>query len=229
MEKATTWLKRSLDFEFSDIELFERALTHRSAPGRNNERLEFLGDAILDAVVSEVVFEQEPSAAEGALSRLRSALVRDVTLAEIAADLGLGEHLTLGAGERKSGGRRRASILADAFEAIIGAVYLDAGYDAAKRVVHNAYAERLSSLPDPDALRDPKTRLQELLQSRGEELPDYDVVSVSGKAHQQHFTVSCRIPTLQMETEGSGSSRRDAEQEAALKMLDKVSGAAGVE
>lgn len=224
MDKAASWLKSALDYEFSDVDLLQRALTHRSAPGRNNERLEFLGDAVLDTVISEVVFEQRPEASEGALSRLRSSLVKDVTLAEVAADLAVGEHLTLGAGERKSGGHRRASILADALEAIIGAVYLDAGYQEAQRIVRNAFGDRLAQLPDAAELRDPKTRLQELLQSRKIDLPAYDVTSISGKAHQQSFTVSCKIEVLGLVTQGEGSTRRDAEQQAAREMLEQASG-----
>jgi ribonuclease-3 len=223
LDKAASWLKSALDYEFSDLDLLAQALTHRSAPGRNNERLEFLGDAVLDTVISEVVFQQRPEASEGALSRLRSSLVKDVTLAEVAADLAVGEHLTLGAGERKSGGQRRASILADALEAIIGAVYLDAGYQEAQRIVRNAFGDRLTQLPDAAELRDPKTRLQELLQSRKIDLPAYDVMSISGKAHQQSFTVSCKIEELDLVTQGEGSTRRDAEQQAAREMLEQAS------
>ena len=224
MDKAASWLKSALDYEFSDADLLAQALTHRSAPGRNNERLEFLGDAVLDTVISEVVFQQRLEASEGALSRLRSSLVKDVTLAEVAADLAVGEHLTLGAGERKSGGHRRASILADALEAIIGAVYLDAGYQEAQRIVRNAFGDRLTQLPDAAELRDPKTRLQELLQSRRIDLPAYDVMSISGKAHQQSFTISCKIEELGLVTQGEGSTRRDAEQQAAREMLKQASG-----
>jgi len=223
LDKAVAWLRTRLDYEFHDEGLLQRALTHRSAPGRNNERLEFLGDAVLDAVISEVVFEMEPDADEGDLSRLRSSLVRDVSLAEIAVDLDIGEHLTLGAGEKKSGGHRRASILADAVEAIIGAVYLDSGYAEAQRVIRNAFGARLHDLPDVAELRDPKTRLQELLQSRQAALPDYDVVSVSGKAHQQTFTVNCRLDEPGLISEGRGSTRRDAEQKAAQEMLTNLS------
>ena len=224
MSESAAWLAKALDYEFDDAELLQRALTHRSASGGNNERLEFLGDAILDAVVSEMVFELQPDADEGDLSRLRASLVKDVTLAEIAGELGIGDHLTLGVGERRSGGHRRASILADAFEAIIGAIYLDSGYDAVQKVVRKAYASRLESLPDAAQLRDPKTRLQELLQSRRIELPEYTVISVTGKAHRQTFTVACSVPSLGLSTEGSGSSRRSAEQLAADLMLDEIAG-----
>ena len=161
MKKAETWLRKALDYRFRDVRLLEQALTHRSAGGDNNERLEFLGDAILDLVVSESVFRAHAQAPEGDLSRLRSSLVKDTTLAELATELGLGEHLILGGGERKSGGHRRESILADALEAIFGAVYLDSGFDAAREIIERAFGARLENFPPVDELRDPKTRLQE--------------------------------------------------------------------
>lgn len=219
MEKAAAWLKKSLAYEFSDEDLLRRALTHRSAAGRNNERLEFLGDAILQLVVSEYLFHERPEAREGRLSRLRSSLVKDRTLHDIAQQIDLGEHLVLGSGEQKSGGHRRASILADAVEAIFGAVYLDAGFDAAKAVIFRAYGDRLRELPHGTDLRDPKSRLQEYLQARQMALPVYDMEKVSGKAHRQTFEVSCRIAELELQTTGIGRTRRDAEQEAALAML----------
>lgn len=220
MNKAAAWLKSELDYEFSDERLLQKALTHRSASGGNNERLEFLGDAVLDTVISEVVFQARPQESEGALSRLRSYLVKDTMLAELALSLGIGEHIILGSGEKKAGGHRRASILADATEAIFGAVYLDRGFAAAKDVICHAYGSRLDDLPDASDLRDPKTRLQEQLQARKMSLPDYDVVDVSGKAHEQSFSVSCRIGELDLSTLGDGSSRRDAEQAAAVAMIE---------
>ncbi len=219
MDKAKTWLKSTLDYEFNDPGLFEQALTHRSAPGESNERLEFLGDAVLDFVISEFVFRACPGGDEGDLSRLRASLVKDSSLSSIAADLGLGDYLILGSGEKKSGGHRRESILADALEAIYGAVYLDNGFDAARRVVENSFGDRLESLPDPRELRDPKTRLQEWLQARGLNLPSYDLVEVSGKAHRQRFEVSCSVDGTAPAARGSGSSRRNAEQQAAERML----------
>lgn len=222
MEKAAAWLKKHLDFEFGDSALLQRALTHRSAPGRNNERLEFLGDAVLQLVVSEIVFGEHARAREGRLSRLRSTLVKDSTLSKIATDLELGKHLVLGPGEMKTGGHRRASILADALEAIFGAVYLDAGFDAARRVIHTAYGERISELPDVGELRDPKSRLQEYLQGQQLPLPVYQMENVSGKAHKQYFEVSCSITEPNIRTAGSGSTRRDAEQEAAAAMLAAI-------
>ena len=226
MDKAKTWLKSTLDYEFNDPGLFIQALTHRSAPGESNERLEFLGDAVLDFVISEFVFRARPGADEGDLSRLRASLVKDSSLSAIAAELKLGEHLILGSGEKKSGGHRRESILADALEAIYGAVYLDSGFDAARRVVERSFGERLESLPDARDLRDPKTRLQEWLQARGFSLPTYDLVDVSGKAHRQRFEVSCTVDSADTEARGVGSSRRNAEQQAAERMLDALNEAA---
>jgi len=224
LDKATAWLKKSLAYTFADENLLRQALTHRSVNGPNNERLEFLGDAVLQVIVSDVVFEQKPDASEGQLSRLRSSVVRDVALADVALGLGLGEHLILGSGEKKSGGHRRDSILADTLEAIFGAVYLDAGFDAARQVICTAYGDRLQNMPDGADLRDPKSRLQELLQGRGLALPVYAMEKVTGKAHKQSFEVSCAIPELEVTTVGQGSTRRDAEQEAALVMLNSVGG-----
>ena len=222
MDKAAAWLKKSLAYVFEDEHLLRQALTHRSAPGPNNERLEFLGDAVLQLVISELVFEKTQTASEGQLSRLRSTLVKDTTLAEIATFLGIGEHLILGSGERKSGGHRRSSILADAVEAIFGAVYIDAGLAGARKIIHTAYGDRLHELPEAADLRDPKSRLQEYLQGRKMAVPDYAMQNISGKAHQQSFEVSCSIPELDVATIGKGSTRRDAEQDAALAMLEKI-------
>ncbi len=224
MDKAARWLKRSLGYEFQDPALLRRALTHRSAAGPNNERLEFLGDAVLEFVVSDLVFALHPDAAEGELSRLRASLVRDTTLAELAAEIALGDHLVLGSGEKKSGGHRRASILADAIEAIFGAIYLDSGFDAAKTVIRRVLSARAAELPEPDALKDSKTLLQEWLQADGHGLPDYATVEVSGKAHEQVFDVSCTIAALGLVTHGRGTSRRDAEQDAATNMLKQLEG-----
>ena len=222
MDKAAGWLKKSLQFEFGDADLLRQALTHRSAPGINNERLEYLGDAVLQIAVSEFVFRRWPEADEGTLSRLRSSLVKDSTLAEVATNLGIGAHLILGPGEKKTGGHRRTSILADAMEAVFAAVYLDAGFDAARDVIHRAYADRLTDLADSVDLRDPKTRLQELLQSQKIPLPSYRVVTVSGKAHQQSFEVSCSIDEPSLQCNGQGESRRAAEQDAAAAMLAQL-------
>ncbi|NJN05848.1 MAG: ribonuclease III [Rhodobacteraceae bacterium] len=222
MEKAARWLKKSLQYEFHDSDLLRLALTHRSATGSNNERLEYLGDAVLDTVVSEIIYRQRPDADEGTLSRLRSYLVKDSALAELAGELGIGRYIVLGSGEKKTGGHRRESILADAVEALFGAVYLDSGFDAARDLICRAYGDRFRQLPDSSDLRDPKTALQEYLQARQMALPDYRMEKVSGKAHQQTFEMSCSIPGVTHRTIGSGGSRRDAEQLAAERMLAKL-------
>ena len=224
MDKAERWLEKTLHYRFEDQGLFARALTHRSAKGRNNERLEFLGDAVLDFVISEALFRLRPQADEGDLSRLRAALVKDSTLAAIAADLEIGEHLILGSGERKTGGHRRQSILADALEALFGAIYLDAGFEVTKSIIDRIYAERLESLPDADELRDPKTRLQEWLQARKFALPIYELVEVSGQDHKQRFSVTCTVGEKSQTTRGESASRRSAEQQAARRMLEILTG-----
>lgn len=221
MDKAERWLTQTLGYSFNDVSLLRQALTHRSAQGTSNERLEFLGDAVLDIVVSEVLFHTLPDAPEGDLSRLRASLVRDTTLAGVASDLGMGDHLILGSGERKTGGHRRESILADALEALFGAVYLDSDFDTSAGLIRRVFAEKLVELPHADDLRDPKTRLQEWLQARGASPPDYELVNVSGKAHQQHFEVRCLVPDQEPAT-GEGRSRRSAEQQAARHMLGRL-------
>ena len=213
-----------MGYQFADVRLLQQALTHRSAASENNERLEFLGDAVLDFVISDVVFRSHANAPEGDLSRLRSSLVKDTSLAECALQLGLGEHLILGGGERKTGGHRRESILADALEAIFGAVYLDSGFEAARQVIERAFGDRLEDFPDVADLRDPKTRVQEWLQARGLGLPEYELVKVSGKAHRQVFEVSCAANDGSLLTTGRGTTRRNAEQEAAQKMLKELAG-----
>lgn len=221
-------LLRRLGHRFREPALLLNALTHRSAGGRNNERLEFLGDAILGLVIAEALYLRYPEASEGELSRLRAALVRKQTLAELARDLDLGEHLRLGSGELKSGGYRRESILADALEAIFGAVYLDGGFAACTAVIQALYAARLAALPaEPLAVKDFKTRLQEHLQARRLGLPDYAVVSVRGSAHDQVFEVECRLADLERRARGKGRSRRHAEQQAAQRMLELLGADAG--
>ena len=224
MEKAESWLYKTLHYRFDDARLLSQALTHRSASGRNNERLEFLGDAVLDFVVSDAVYKARPSASEGDLSRLRASLVKDTTLAQLASDLGIGEHLFLGSGEQKTGGHRRESILADALEAIFGAVFLDSGFEAARDIIEHVFEERLNALPDADDLRDPKTRLQEWLQARKMSLPEYDLVGVTGKAHKQRFEVTCTIRESSSVTRGESTTRRKAEQKAAANMLVELLG-----
>lgn len=221
MDKAERWLTQTLGYSFNDVSLLRQALTHRSAQGTSNERLEFLGDAVLDIVVSEILFHTLPDAPEGDLSRIRASLVRDTTLAGVASDLGMGDYLILGSGERKTGGHRRESILADALEALFGAVYLDSDFDTSAELIRRVFAEKLDDLPHADDLRDPKTRLQEWLQARGASPPEYELINVSGKAHQQHFEVRCLVPDQEPAT-GEGRSRRSAEQQAARHMLGRL-------
>ncbi|MBS1200236.1 MAG: ribonuclease [Proteobacteria bacterium] len=202
--------------------LLEEALTHRSLGSRNYERLEFLGDAVLSFVVAERLYREFDGASEGELSRYRASLVSGETLGEIALALGLGDHLRLGEGELKSGGFRRASILADALEALIGAVYLEFGMEPARRAVELLLGERLLDLPAAAELKDPKTRLQERLQGRGLGLPRYEVTGVRGDPHQQEFTVRCEVGDLGLSAEATGTSRRRAEQEAASRLLARL-------
>ncbi len=220
MEPATGWLVDRLGIEFSDPGLLGRALTHRSFGAANNERLEYLGDAVLSFVVAEMLFRRFPDASEGELSRYRASLVSGEALAPIAASLGLGEQLRLGDGEMKSGGHRRATILADALEAVFGAIYLDQGLDAARRVAERLFNEALTVLPTAAELKDPKTKLQEWLQGRGHALPAYTVLEVSGEPHEQLFRVRCDVPELALTATADGSSRRRAEQEAAQRILE---------
>ncbi len=214
------WVEASFGHAFVRGELCEAALTHRSAGGDHNERLEFLGDSVLNCSVARLLYDAHPGADEGALSRLRATLVSGESLAQIAAQLGLGEHVRLGAGELKSGGFRRASILADTLEAIVGAIYLDAGFDAAAAAVHRIIGRRLSGLPSADQLKDPKTRLQEALQAHGLALPVYTLTAVCGDPHAQSFTVMCEVPVFEVTAVGEGGSRRRAEQRAATKALE---------
>lgn len=220
--RPLTQLSARLSYEFADPELARAALTHRSAGSKHNERLEFLGDALLDLVIAEQLYQHRPDANEGDLSRLRASLVKRDTLASIATEIELGEHLVMGAGELRSGGFRRNSVLADTLEALLAAVYLDGGYAAARDVVQRLYAGRLNELPESAELRDPKTRLQEWLQGRGEALPDYRIESVSGMAHEQEFSVVCEVTALGLSSAGHGSSRRRAEQQAAQSILDQL-------
>tara|TARA_R110001592_G_scaffold138511_4_gene357689 strand:- start:79244 stop:79924 length:681 start_codon:yes stop_codon:yes gene_type:complete len=212
-------LQRKLGYSFKDETLLDLALTHRSFKSNNNERLEYLGDAILSFVIAEALYFKFPKAKEGQLSRLRSLLVKGVTLAELGKDFQLGDYLNLGGGELKSGGFRRESIIADALEAIIGAVYLDSDQSTCKDVVLAWYEERLSNLSIEHTEKDPKTRLQEYLQSIKKDLPNYEVSEIMGEAHNQTFFVTCQIESLHISTKHKGSSRRIAEQKAAKEAL----------
>jgi ribonuclease-3 len=219
---ADTVLAKWLDPEILSSPLFKEAMTHRSAGGNHNERLEYLGDAVLGMIIAEHLFRAHAAATEGDLSRLRAHLVRKETLAEIARELCLGEMIVLGPGELKSGGHRRDTILADALEAIVGAVYLVRGMGYAKAFVLGLFRSRIAGLPGADELKDPKTRLQERLQSRNLSLPEYRLLKASGASHAQHFTMLCHIESWAIETIGEGSSKREAEQAAAQKALDIV-------
>ncbi|QEL10995.1 ribonuclease III [Kushneria phosphatilytica] len=215
-------LSRRLGYSFNKPDWLELALTHRSFGGQNNERLEFLGDSIVNFVVAEALFARFPQAREGQLSRLRARLVKGQTLAELAREFQLGTALRLGSGEMKSGGHRRESILADAMEAVIGAIYLDSDMDTVRHRVLSWYEHRLEDLNLQDNQKDPKTRLQEFLQSRQMALPQYEVLEIEGEAHAQTFQVSCHVSALEGVTTGSGSSRRHAEQQAAERALARL-------
>lgn len=220
-EWPITWLRERLGYAPRDPALFTLALTHRSAPGPNNERLEFLGDAVLNLLIAERLFREFPHADEGDLSRLRARIVSEEPLARVATDLALGEVLRLGAGELKTGGFRRQSILADAFEAVCGALYLDAGLPPARAIIEPLFERCIDELPEPATLKDAKTLLQEHLQARGQSLPRYVLEGSTGEAHAQVFHVRCESAGA-ARTTGSGSSRRRAEQEAAARMLERL-------
>lgn len=224
MRSSWEKLERDLGYQFQDHRLLKEALTHRSAGGPHNERLEFLGDGVVNFVIAAALYERFPAATEGELSRLRASLVRRDKLAELAQGIKLGDYLVMGSGELKSGGYRRESILADGMEALFGAVYLDGGFDRCRELILSTYAGALESLPEAASLKDSKTRLQELLQSRRLPLPEYSVVEVTGEAHRQRFRVSCRIPGLEAVATGGGTSRRKAEQDAAKRALELLAG-----
>ena len=214
------WVEQSFGYVFLQPALCHAAVTHRSAGSDHNERLEFLGDSILNCSVARLLYDAHPLADEGALSRLRVTLVSGETLAQVAGELGLGAHLRMGLGELKTGGFRRASILADSLEALLGAIFLDSGFDAAAAAVARIFGPRIAELPSADTLKDPKTRLQEALQAHGLALPIYTLTAVAGDPHLQSFTVSCEVPVFELAAVGEGGSRRRAEQLAAAKLLE---------
>jgi len=219
-------LERKLGYRFTDPALLVRALTHRSAGGAHNERLEFLGDAGLGAAIALWLTRRFPEATEHALTLMRASLVKKPSLAQLAREIDLGEHLRLGIGERRSGGQQRDSILADALEAIFGAVLEDGGHPALEAVVRKLFATRVESV-DPTLARDDKTRLQEWLQARRLALPTYRVAARTGDEHQPSFDVECRIGDLDVVTQGRGGSRRDAEQAAARAALERLESSDG--
>ena len=215
-------LEKILKYHFNDKSLLELALTHRSFQGKNNERLEFLGDSILNFIIAESLFKEFNLLSEGDLSRLRSQLVKSATLSEIGIALNLGDYLILGEGELKSSGWRRPSILADSVEAIIGAVFIDGGIDSANKLIRGWYQERLEAINPDNIQKDSKSVLQELLQAKKIPLPEYNIVSIEGEAHNQYFKVSCSIPKLGLSIEGEGASRKVAEQSAAEESIKKL-------
>ena len=222
MFKAEEWCEQQLGYRFRDPTLLDAALTHRSASRLNYERLEFLGDSVLNFVVALLTFQRYPQAPEGDLSRYRAALVSSASLAAVAGPLGLGDQLRLGSGELKTGGFRRDSILADSLEALFGAIYLDSGLDSASEVIRRLLGPKLGHMPTAEELKDPKTRLQEELQSRGLDLPSYGLDEVGGEPHEQWFVASCEVAALGLRETGEGSSRRRAEQQAAQRVLDAL-------
>lgn len=219
MQTQLANFQRDLNYSFTDTDLAQRALTHRSANQLHNERLEFLGDSLLGYIVAEYLYDNYPDASEGQLSRMRASLVKKESLVAIARDLNLGEYVNLGVGELKSGGKQRDSILADTVEAIIAAVYLDGGIQACRPLVQHWCKTILGAESAVPQCKDAKTRLQEMMQAKGLCLPEYRVTAVSGEAHQQTFHVECQIETLPAAQSGAGASKRIAEQEAAAKIL----------
>ena len=224
MSARGLWAEAQLRYAFKDSNLLDLALTHRSASRANNERLEYLGDSFLNYAIARRLFELRREDTEGDLSRARAALVKEPTLAAIGQRLGVDAQLTLGSGELRTGGAQRSAVLADAVEALIGAVLLDGGAAAAEAVVDLMFAGELESLPDAATLKDPKTRLQEWLQGRGLPLPSYEVTAVHGRDHEQTFVVECEVREKNVQTTGRGQSRRRAEQEAAAAMLVVLTG-----
>lgn len=216
-------LEHALGHIFSNRELLLQALTHRSHSASHYERIEFLGDSVLNCVIASLLFDRFDGLREGELSRLRANLVRQEALVAIAQHLSLGNYLRLGDGEMKSGGCRRPSILADALEALFGAIYLDAGFDKAKAVIADLYQFKLAEIEPHKASKDPKTALQELLQGRHLPLPEYRLQFTRGNAHEQQFEVECRVPQLDIQVLGTGASRRAAEQEAAIRAFRLIS------
>ncbi|OEF91706.1 ribonuclease III [Vibrio splendidus] len=216
-------LERKIGYQFNDADLIHLALTHRSAAGKHNERLEFLGDSILSFVIADDLYHRFPKVNEGDMSRMRATLVRGHTLAELGREFELGDYLKLGPGELKSGGFRRDSILADAVEAIIGAIYLDSDTETVRSIILSWYQSRLDAIQPGVSQKDPKTRLQEFLQGRRNPLPVYTVTNIKGEAHNQEFTVECEVAGVDKPVIGKGTSRRKAEQAAAETALEQLS------
>ena len=215
-------LQKNISYQFSDIELLTKALTHRSVSKQNNERLEFLGDSVLGSIISEELYSRHSNIDEGQLSRLRSHLVRGNTLANLAKKLDISENLRLGQGELKSGGFRRESILADTFEAILGAIFLDSDYLTVKKVVLNLFSDLLNEVKSEESLKDFKTQLQEMLQKKGYDLPKYELLQTKGKDHNAVFYVSCHVEVLKIKVEKNAKSIKRAEQACAQSILEEI-------
>jgi ribonuclease-3 len=215
-------LQKNLSYQFSDVSLLNTALTHRSVSKTNNERLEFLGDSVLGSIISEELYTRHPHVDEGQLSRLRSHLVRGNTLANLAKKLNISENLRLGQGELKSGGFRRESILADAFEAILGAIFLDSDYLTVKKITLMLFSDLLNETKPEDSLKDFKTQLQEFLQKKGHSLPKYELLQTKGKDHNAVFYVSCHVEELKVQVEKSAKSIKRAEQACAQSILEEI-------
>jgi ribonuclease-3 len=220
--KATDILQQQFGYQFKDSQLLEQALTHRSASKVHYERLEFLGDSVLGMIISKELFNRFPDATEGELTRLRAQIVKGETLAKLARNLGLGEYIIFGPGELKSGSRRRASILADVLESMIGAIFIDSNINVTEPIILRLFSGVLDACHPKTIRKDPKTRLQEYLQARSIELPEYDIEDVIGPAHNQFFKVHCRIKSLNVEAQGEGSSRKSAEQDAADNIYQQI-------
>lgn len=217
-------LIRALGYSFQNPELFERALTHRSVGARNNERLEFLGDSLLNTIIAEALFNKFPKVKEGQLSRMRAQLVKGDTLADVAREFNIGDCLILGEGEMKSGGHRRASILADTVEALLAAIYLDSdrNFELCRERVLDWFSDRLASISVEQSQKDSKSQLQEFLQARGAPLPEYQVLQTEGAAHEQQFTVSCKVSLLEEPIITVANNKRQAEKAAATLVLKKL-------
>jgi ribonuclease III len=228
-EKLIDVFCNQIGYRFFRPELLQEALTHRSYGTKHNERLEFLGDSVLNCAIADFFFKQYPEMPEGRLSRFRASMVNQQTLSEIALCLGINQLIRLGEGELKSGGNQRPSILADALEAVFGAIYVDDGFSRAKEVIHQIYRPILAKLDYATHGKDPKTLLQEFLQSRKLDLPEYTVVTTTGKAHQQKFKVECAVSIFNICTRGEGTSRRSAEQAAAKLAYEQAYALASIE
>lgn len=221
MKETIKWINKSLNYKFNDEALLVLALTHRSLSSKNNERLEFLGDSILSIIISDLIYREKSLLNEGDLTRLRAYLVKESTLCQIAKNINLPTHIHVGAGENKSGTRHRCSVLSDTLEALLGAIYLDSGFENTFSVIQELYKDVLSKLPSMDQLKDSKTRLQEIIQKESMNLPEYSIANITGQDHLQKFYVKCIVKDHNLITEGEGISIRKAEQDAAALMIEK--------